>query len=570
MQIQFKKVRYKNILSTGNVFTEIDLSKSRTTLVSGTNGSGKSTLLDAITFGLYGKPFRKINKPQLLNSINTKELVVEVEFSVSGNEYLIRRGIKPAIFEILRNGELVNQDAAVRDYQAYLEQNILGLNYKSFNQVVVLGSATYVPFMELPAHQRREIIEDLLDIQVFSTMNILLKDRSNLNRETITENNYQIDLIKSKIESAVEHNDSIRKIRESEVNKIREKMQEHIDRIEEEKTAIEAVETTIQNLIETISDKASVKKKLDSAKSIRVELESTLRSYKKELNFYHDNDSCPTCKQGIAHDFKETIITEKDKKSSEIVSSMEELSEKINALETRIEEISSVEDEIQKHNLKIGEHRAQIKMSMNALKSFKSELDAAEKEVEEVDTSKLEEYNGTLKTLQSEQTRLFDERETLGVVNAMLKDGGIKTRIIRQYIPVMNKLINKYLSAFELFVDFHLDENFNEVIKSRFRDAFSYASFSEGEKLRITLSIMLSWRAVAKLRNSVSTNLLILDETLDGAMDGTGVENLIDTLHNLNNNDNIFVISHRGEQFGDKFDSHIRFEKVKNFSQIAA
>lgn len=570
MQIQFKKVRYKNILSTGNVFTEIDLSKSRTTLVSGTNGSGKSTLLDAITFGLYGKPFRKINKPQLLNSINTKELVVEVEFSVSGNEYLIRRGIKPAIFEILRNGELVNQDAAVRDYQAYLEQNILGLNYKSFNQVVVLGSATYVPFMELPAHQRREIIEDLLDIQVFSTMNLLLKDRSNLNRETITENNYQIDLIKSKIESAVEHNDSIRKIRESEVNKIREKMQEHIDRIEEEKTAIEAVETTIQNLIETISDKASVKKKLDSAKSIRVELESTLRSYKKELNFYHDNDSCPTCKQGIAHDFKETIITEKDKKSSEIVSSMEELSEKINALETRIEEISSVEDEIQKHNLKIGEHRAQIKMSMNALKSFKSELDAAEKEVEEVDTSKLEEYNGTLKTLQSEQTRLFDERETLGVVNAMLKDGGIKTRIIRQYIPVMNKLINKYLSAFELFVDFHLDENFNEVIKSRFRDAFSYASFSEGEKLRITLSIMLSWRAVAKLRNSVSTNLLILDETLDGAMDGTGVENLIDTLHNLNNNDNIFVISHRGEQFGDKFDSHIRFEKVKNFSQIAA
>jgi DNA repair exonuclease SbcCD ATPase subunit len=570
MQIQFKKVRYKNILSTGNAFTEINLSKSRTTLISGTNGSGKSTLLDAITFGLYGKPFRKINKPQLINSINTKELVVEVEFTVSGNEYLIRRGIKPAIFEILRNGELVNQDAATRDYQAYLEQNILGLNYKSFNQVVVLGSATYVPFMELPAHQRREIIEDLLDIQVFSTMNILLKDRSNLNRETITENNYQIDLIKSKIESAVEHNDSIRKIRESEVNKIREKMQEHIDRIEEEKTAIEAVETTIQNLIETISDKASVKKKLDSAKSIRVELESTLRSYKKELNFYHDNDSCPTCKQGIAHDFKETIITEKDKKSSEIVSSMEELSEKINALETRIEEISSVEDEIQKRNLKIGEHRAQIKMSMNALKSFKSELDAAEKEVEEVDTSKLEEYNGTLKTLQSEQTRLFDERETLGVVNAMLKDGGIKTRIIRQYIPVMNKLINKYLSAFELFVDFHLDENFNEVIKSRFRDAFSYASFSEGEKLRITLSIMLSWRAVAKLRNSVSTNLLILDETLDGAMDGTGVENLIDTLHNLNNNDNIFVISHRGEQFGDKFDSHIRFEKVKNFSQIAA
>lgn len=570
MQIQFKKVRYKNILSTGNVFTEIDLNKSRTTLISGTNGSGKSTLLDAITFGLYGKPFRKINKPQLINTINTKDMVVEIEFSVSGSEYRIRRGIKPAIFEIYRNGELVNQDAAVRDYQAYLEQNILGLNYKSFNQIVVLGSATYVPFMELPAHQRREIIEDLLDIQVFSTMNLLLKDKVSSNRESITENNYQIDLVKSKIESAEEHNESIRKIRESEVTKIREKMQEHIDKVENEKVLIEGIETNIQSLIETISDKASVKKKLEKAKGIRQDLESTLRGYLKDLNFYHDNDNCPTCKQGIAHDFKEHIVEEKNQKKQETESGMEKIHEKINEIETRIEEISSVEDEIQQHNLQIGEHRANIRMSMTALKSYKKELDDAEKEVEEVDTSKLDEYNNNLKTLQDEQVKLFDQRETLGIVGAMLKDGGIKTRIIRQYIPVMNKLINKYLSAFDLFVDFHLDENFNEVIKSRFRDAFSYASFSEGEKLRITLSIMLSWRAVAKLRNSVSTNLLILDETLDGAMDGTGVENLIDTLHNLNNNDNIFVISHRGDQFGEKFESHIRFEKVKNFSQIAA
>lgn len=570
MQIQFKKVRYKNILSTGNVFTEINLNKSTTTLVSGTNGSGKSTLLDAITFGLYGKPFRKINKPQLINTINTKDLMVEIEFSVSGSEYVIRRGIKPTVFEIYRNGELVNQDAATRDYQAYLEQNILGLNYKSFNQIVVLGSATYVPFMELPAHQRREIIEDLLDIQVFSTMNLLLKDRFNTNKETITENNYQIDLTKSRIESAVEHNESIRKIREGEVNKIREKMQEHLDKIEEEKTSIEAIETSIQELISTISDKPAVKKKLEKAKVIRQELESTLRSYLKDLHFYHDNDNCPTCKQGIDHEFKEHILEEKNTKKAETEDGVEKIIEKIQEIELRVEEISKVEDEIQKHNITIGEHRAQIKMSMNALKSYKKELDDAEKEVKEVDTSKLEEYNNNLSTLQTEQTKLFDERETLGVVSAMLKDGGIKTRIIRQYIPVMNKLINKYLSAFELFVDFHLDENFNEVIKSRFRDAFSYASFSEGEKLRITLSIMLSWRAVAKLRNSVSTNLLILDETLDGAMDGTGVENLIDTLHNLNNNDNIFVISHRGEQFGDKFDSHIRFAKVKNFSQIAA
>lgn len=570
MNIQFNSIRYKNILSTGNVFTDIPLNKSRTTLVSGTNGSGKSTILDAITFALYGKPFRKINKPQLINTINTKDLVVEVNFSVSGNDYLIRRGMKPNIFEIYRNGELVNQDAAVRDYQAYLEQNILGLNYKSFNQIVVLGSATYVPFMELPAYQRREIIEDLLDIQVFSTMNLLLKDRVSINKESITDNNYQIDLIKSKIESAVEHNESIRKIREGEVNKIRERMQDHIDRIEEEKTFIEEIEASIKTLIDTIEDKPVIKKKLEKTKNIRQELDTVLRGYLKDLNFYHDNDNCPTCKQGIDHNFKETIIDERNRKKREAEDGMDGIETKITELEARIEEISKVEDVIQSHNLKIGEHRAQIKMSMNALKSFKNDLDAAEKEVEEVDTSKLEEFNKTLKDLQNDQVKLFDERETLGVAAAMLKDGGIKTRIIRQYIPVMNKLINKYLSAFELFVDFHLDENFNEVIKSRFRDAFSYASFSEGEKLRISLSIMLSWRAVAKLRNSVSTNLLILDETLDGAMDGAGVENLIDTLHNLNNNDNIFVISHRGDQFGEKFDSNIRFEKVKNFSQIAA
>lgn len=570
MQIQFKKVRYKNVLSTGNVFTEINLNKSKTTLVSGSNGSGKSTMLDAITFALYGKPFRKVNKPQLVNSINQKEAVVEIEFSVSGNEYLIRRGIKPNIFEIYRGGELINQDAASRDYQSYLEQNILGLNYKSFNQIVVLGSATYVPFMELPAHSRREIIEDLLDIQVFSTMNNLLKDKVSTNRESITENKYQMDIIDSKIESAKEHNDSIIKIRETEVNKIKEKIQEHLEKIETEKTEIEGVETSIAELIQTISDKQTVKKRLENAKALLRELQSQLQSYAKDLNFYHDNDNCPTCKQGIDHDFKENIVTEKNKKVTEIEDGMVNLSEKIKEYETRVEEISLVEDQIQEKNLTIGEHRAQIKMSMNALKSYKKELDGAEKEVEEVDTSKLDAYSSNLKNLQGEQANLFDKQETLSIVSTMLKDGGIKTRIIKQYIPVMNKLINKYLSAFELFVDFHLDENFNEVIKSRFRDAFSYSSFSEGEKLRITLSIMMSWRAVAKLRNSVSTNLLILDETLDGAMDGTGVENLIDTLHNLNSNDNIFVISHRGDQFGEKFESHVRFEKVKNFSQIAA
>ena len=570
MKILFKEIRYKNILSTGNSFTNIKLNEAANTLVSGTNGAGKSTLLDAIVFSLYGKPFRKINKNQLINSINQKDLLCEIEFSIGPNEYLIRRGIRPNILEIWQNGNMINQDAAARDYQAYLESSILKLNYKSFTQIVVLGSATYVPFMELPAHSRREIIEDLLDIQVFSTMNTLLKDKVGLNKENINENSYQKDLIENKIQSAEEHNDSIRKIKEKEVDKIRAKMTEHISKIEEEKSNIESIEAEVESKYETITDKPTIKDKLEKSKRLKQELAIKLRGHHDELSFYNNHDNCPTCKQGIEHDFKETIITDKGKKIGELDDGLEQLLEKVKNYESRIEEISSVEDEIREHSLKIGDHRAQIKVSKGALVGFSNDLKSAEKDVEAVDTSKLEQFKESLNSIEIEQTDLFNQKEILSVVSTMLKDGGIKSKIIRQYIPVMNKLINKYLSAFDLFVDFQLDENFNEVIKSRFRDTFSYASFSEGEKLRITLSIMLAWRTVAKLRNSVSTNLLVLDETLDGAMDGVGVENLIETLQNLNADDNIFVISHRGDQFGDKFISHLKFQKVKNFSEIAA
>ena len=570
MKIEFKTVRYKNLLSSGNSWTTIPLNNNRTTLISGTNGSGKSTLLDAIVFGLYGKAFRKINKNQLINSINGRDTLVEIEFQIGQNKYMVRRGIKPVVFEIWKNGEVINQDAASRDYQSYLEQNILNLNYKSFNQIVVLGSATYVPFMELPAHTRRDIIEDLLDIQVFSTMNTLLKDRVSINKDNIAETGYQMDLTEQKLDSAKEHNASIRKIREDEVEKVREKMSGHLVKVEEEKEAIEQLQTNIEELVKTITDKQSVKAKIDKAKKLKQELAIKLRSHHDELSFYNNHDNCPTCKQGIEHDFKETIITDKGKKIGELDGGLEQLLKKITSYETRVEEISNVEDQISELNLTIGDHRATIKVSMNALKSYKNELTKAEEQVEAVDTSKLEELSTKLKEFEIKQQDLFNQKEVISVVQTMLRDGGIKAKIIRQYIPVMNKLINKYLGAFDLFVDFQLDENFNEVIKSRFRDAFSYASFSEGEKLRITLSIMLAWRSVAKLRNSVSTNLLLLDETLDGALDSVGIENLIDTLHNLNADDNIFVISHRGHQFGDKFDNHIRFQKVKNFSEVTA
>ena len=570
MRIHFKKIKYKNILSTGNNFTTINFDDKPTTLISGTNGSGKSTLLDAIVFGLYGKPFRKVNKGQLINTINNKELLVEIYFQAGGKNYMVKRGMRPVIFEIYQDGQLINQDAAKKDYQEYLETSILGINYKSFNQIVVLGSATYVPFMELHAGARRDIIEDLLDIQVFSTMGWLAKDQMKETTDAMNDNAYKIELTESKIESAKENNDEIRKIKEIEVNKIKEKMNEHIDAIEDKNKVIDAQDEIIKTLYDDISDKDDEKQKFQDATEKRTELERQRIAFDKELSFYEHNDDCPTCKQGIAHDFKQDQINDKNTKKQEIEKGLVDTAKVIKTHQDRLNSISKIETQIQNVNFKISEYRAEIKMSKNALVAMKKELDNAQREVDEVDTSKLLKLEKDLAKKQQQRTELLEEREVLNVVRTILQDGGIKARIISQYIPVMNKLINKYLAAFDLFVDFQLDENFNEIIKSRFRDKFSYASFSEGEKLRITLSIMLSWRSVAKLRNSVSTNLLILDETLDGALDSVGIESLIDTLHSLNADDNIFVISHRGDQFAEKFDTSITFQKVKNFSEIAA
>lgn len=568
MHIQFMKVRYKNILSVGNYFIELQLDKSPTTLLSGKNGQGKSTVIEAIVFALYGKPFRKINKPQLVNSTNQKDLLVEIEFSIAADYYLIRRGIKPAIFEIWKNGEMLNKDAASRDYQTYLEQNILKMSLKSFSQIVILGSATYVPFMELPAAQRREIIEDLLDIQVFSTMNNLLKDRISTNKTAITENNYRIDLVNTKIESAKDHNAEIERMKNVEIEKLRKKVAENLSKIEENAANIETIESEITELLETIADKSKQKRLQDQLKSLEYDLVSKHKQLTKELTFYSNHDNCPTCKQEIDHIFKETVLTESTSKSNDLIGGIDQLKTKIEAVEIRLNEISKVEDSINSRHTKANERRLENKMLMNQMKSIKSDLINAEKEMEEIDQSKLQDFIKDLKALQGEQTELYNQRETLGIVASMLKDGGIKTSIIRTYIPIMNKIINQYLAEFELFVDFNLDENFNETIKSRFRDAFSFSSFSEGEKMRISLSIMFTWRAISKLRNSVSTNLLFMDEVLDSGSDSEGVESLIEILHKLNTNDNVFVISHRGQEFQDKFHDAIRFTKVKNFTYL--
>lgn len=568
--LTFTQVRYKNILSTGNAWTTIDLNRSKSTLIVGENGAGKSTILDAISFALYGKAFRKINKPQLMNSINQRDLVVEVYFSSNNSDYIIKRGMKPNVFEIWKNGELLNQDASARDYQAYLEENILKMNYKSFGQVVVLGSSTFVPFMQLPAQHRREVIEDLLDIQIFSTMSSLLKEKVNSNKASLVDVKYQIDIVKNKIESAKEHNESIRRLKEDEVSRVKQKMREQIEFIEGEESRSDELDEEIKSLISTIADKSDVKSKHDQFKVLKSDLTTKLSALQKDVKFYHAHDNCPTCRQGIEHDFKVSTISEKSGKISEIENAMLMLDRKIEKVTERLDEISDVETALHQLNLNRTEHTANIRIAKSALVGLKKELDEAEKDVGEIDTTKIVTFKEELRTYTETQKSLSEDKETLAVVGSMLKDGGIKTRIIKQYVPIMNKLINKYLAAMEFFVDFQLDENFNEKILSRFRDEFSYASFSEGEKLRIDLALMFTWRAVSKLRNSVTTNLLIMDEVLDGSLDQAGTDEFLKIVNEITADSNVFIISHKGDSLHDKFDHVIKFEKKKNFSQMAA
>lgn len=568
MNITFTKVRYKNLLSYGDVFTEVDLDRKGTTLISGTNGTGKSTMVEALSFALYGKPHRKVTKPELVNSVNNKGLLVEVEFTAGESNYLVRRGMKPNIFEIWKNGEMLDQNAATRDYQSYFENNILRINHKSFCQIVVLGKANYTPFMDLTPANRREVIEDLLDIGVFSTMNSLLKDKIAENKNLVAENKMMVDSVKSKLESAIEHNDSLTELKKLEAGKIKDKIKEQLELIEAEKSNIEHIEEDIAQHIALISDKAQQKGKYDKSKTVRNDLANTARSLERDLSFYSEHDNCPTCKQGIEENFKNLTIQEKKAKLDDVQSGITKIEKMISDLERRLDEISKVEDQIQKCNLRIGESRAKINLSMGILKGYKKDLENAEQSIDEVDETKVNELKSQLAVLQKEQQDLYDHRETLGVVSVMLKDGGIKTQIIKQYMPIINQLINKYLAKFNLFVDFHLDENFNEVIKSRHRDKFTFSLFSEGEKMRITLAIMLAWRAVAKLRNSVSTNIVFFDETLDGSLDEMGIADLIEHIHNLNVNDSVFVISHRGDAISDRFTHHIRTRKERNFSVL--
>lgn len=569
--IFFKYLRWKNFLSTGNAWTEIKLNKSKSTLIVGENGAGKSTILDALSFALYNKPFRKINKPQLLNSINQKGLECEVEFDIGKRKYKIVRGMKPGKFEIYENDKLVNQDADSRDYQEYLEKNILKLNHKSFSQIVVLGSATFMPFMQLSAAHRREIIEDLLDIQIFTTMNTLLKDKVSINKDQLLNADTQIEITNSKIEMTEQYINTVKKDNDLRIAQHRQTIANHRADIVQFETTITELQKDIKSKQQSIKDKDNIARKKKKIEQLEVKLEEKIKTLEKDIDFYEHYDNCPTCKQEIDNEFKCSTVTEKNTTLTETTEGFTQLQEEYKKVSERLEEIQQVTEQINDLLMAVNLQNSSINAANKMISSIETEITNLQGG-ETSDNShqvSLKELKATLALLQSQKEELTVQKSVLDVAQLILRDNGIKTKIIKQYVPVMNKLINKYLASMDFFVQFELDENFNEKIKSRFRDEFSYASFSEGEKMRIDLALLFTWRAIAKLRNSVTTNLLIMDEVFDSSLDGNGTEEFLKILNDLTSDTNVFIISHKGDTLFDKFHSVIKFEKHKNFSRIA-
>jgi len=570
--ITFKCIRWKNFLSTGNDFTQINFLKSKSTLVVGENGAGKSTMLDALSFGLYGKAFRNINKPQLMNSITGKGLVVEVEFSIGKRNYLVRRGMKPHVFEIFSDGTLLNQSADVREYQDILETQILKLNHRSFSQIVVLGSANFVPFMQLPAAHRREVIEDLLDIQIFSTMNNILKEKLQANKAAIIDNNSEIRLLEQKIDLNKKHLEELKKNNEELIVEKNNKINETLKAIESIQFDIDTEQSEIASIENKVVDEQKIKKKLKKYLDVQKELQFKLREIQQHVSFLHDNENCPACTQIISEDFKKENINTKNEKAKQIQEAITKMQTDIDSIEEEVSRIEALVGEINAINVKIKSLQTKKQMYERNLSELNAEKENLKNKREKLITDSAD-MNTYLKELDVQvklKETLANDKAVLEVAANLLKDGGIKTKIIKQYVPIINKLINKYLAAMDFFVQFELNDQFEEKIKSRFRDEFSYASFSEGEKMRIDLALLFTWRAVAKLRNSASTNLLIMDEVFDSSLDANGTDEFLKILQNLTSDTNVFIISHKGDQLYDKFHSVIKFEKHKNFSRIAA
>jgi len=562
--IRLKTVRWKNFLSTGNNFLEVKLNKEPMTLIVGKNGAGKSTLIDAITFSLFGKPFKKINKSQLLNTVNECDLLTEIEFSVGNSEWKIVRGIKPNLFEIYNNGKLVNQDAKAMDYQKYLEEKVLKLNFKSFTQIVVLGSASFVPFMQLSANDRRIIIEDILDIGIFSVMKNLLKDRSVILKEEMSEVDYEIKLLQEKIKLQEKHLEELKaksdSKRKSDLVKIKETEGE-IKRLTEE---IENHQDMVVSLMRSIVDEDTTHKKNNELDKYRSQINKNLKKLNKDKKFFEEKENCPTCEQDIDEVFKKSKLNDISDDIEEMDDGLEKIDEEIQRVFERLDEITSAHQDIQKQENEIVAKNGHIKSHNAFIQHLNEEFD---NKVEDADEGKITILTSELEESKKNRNQYSEQKRYYDILGTILNDKGIKTRIIRKYLPVINNYVNLYLKDMDFFVNFQLDENFQETIKSRHRDDFSYYSFSEGEKKRIDIALLLTWRHIASMRNSVNVNLLILDEVFDASLDQAGVDDLM-KLFGILEKTNLFIISHKLDILDDKFPAKITVEKLKNFSTM--
>ena len=568
--IVFKKISWKNFLSTGDVPTIVFFDKTPTTLIIGENGSGKSTILDALTFGLFGRAFRSINKPQLVNTINEKGLEVEIEFSIGKKQYLVRRGVKPNLFEIIFNGKLIDQLANNRDYQEYLEKVILKLNYKSFTQIVLLGNSSFEPFMQLKQSDRRTIVEDLLDIQIFSSMNGILKTKSSELKSNLQDNENQRELNRSKTKMQIDYIERLEQDNESIILLKGQEIQNYENQKKNKTESLNTLHDEILELNEHMISENKIQTKNSEFNTFHNKIELKLKHEEKELKFYEKNSTCPSCKQDIADEFKKERIIDISKGIDEKKDGLDKIVSEIDILEQQLKEFQAYGNQITEKNKNL----AGIESSIQSLDaniertrkeitglSDKKILDNSEKEV-------LSSLEKELTRLSTEYSKLCDEKQLYGYANELLRDTGIKTKIIKQYVPIINKYVNKYLNELDFLINFTIDENFNETIQSQYRDEFSYASFSEGEKMRIDLALLFTWRMVAKLKNSVNTNLLILDEVFDSSLDAEGTEAFLKIINTLDADTNVFVISHKGEILFDKFLSTIKFVKEKQFSKI--
>ena len=564
----FNTVRWKNFLSTGNTFTEIQLDQNPSTLVVGENGAGKSTILDALCFVLFNKPFRQISKTQLLNSINQREAEVEVEFTTQNKKVKIIRGIKPNKFEIYVDEVMINQNANAKDYQKHLEQQILKFNYRSFTQVVILGSSTFVPFMQLNSKARREVVEDILDIKIFSLMNLVLKTKVREINTNITDSNYATELTKSKIEIQEKYIEDSKNNRDTILSEKTNLISTNEEEIFANKKKEEELQQSTDTFLEAMKGEDKVTDKRDKLKDIQFSLKDKHNRNTSLIKFFEENDDCPTCEQHIDEEFKCKSIDEKLLEVRELETGLNKLSDEMNKVNKKVKDFKNLATAIQKNQVEIGKYRSTI----TQLEKFNATLEAEmkqikDKEIAEEDVKKLDKLQEKLYSLDSTSKKLKEELFYYDIARNLLQDTGIKTKIVKQYLPIMNKLINTYLSSMDFFVNFNIDENFNETIKSRFRDDFVYANFSEGEKMRIDLALLFTWRAIAKMKNSTNTNLLILDEIFDSSLDADGTDAFLKILNTFES-ENVFVISHKQDMLFDKFRHTVKFEKTRNFSKV--